>query len=172
MSGGSLPWYGGDEVSTAQAAAAAGPWIHRAAGMRMGARKSSALSSRAGSVEHARCLFQGGVGDDAAAAAAAAAAEVAAAAAETAPSGTPTASASSRLRLGEEECGDSTAVAHEYLRDFLGMTDEVWFGRMFRRFGAEVWLPQYGGLSSAASRYKAVDIPWRYWGNALIDRRE
>lgn len=121
---GLLPRYGGAEASIAPAAAgAAVPWTQRGAGIRMlGVRTCSSLraSSRTGSVEHTRC-FQGEGGDTAAAGGGAADAETTASGAN----GVSTAVASSRLLLGEEDFGDSTAAAHEYLRDFLGMTDEV-----------------------------------------------
>lgn len=156
MSGGPLSRFRGAEASTTPAAAAAPRTRRRAASMRVrNARTSSSLrvASRSGSVEHARCFHEGegsGGGDTAAAPPPSAGAET-----SSGVNGATTAvAAAPRLLLGEDY-GDSTAVAHEYLREFLGMTDEVciictwkhsffcWFEyssssiiRMFRRFWA------------------------------------
>ncbi|CAN0147642.1 unnamed protein product [Laminaria digitata] len=134
MSGGPLLCFRGAEASAvpAAAAAAAAPWTGRISGMRVrNARTSSSLgeASRSGSVEHAR-RFHGedgiGSGDTVAAAAADAETVPGANGATTAVAATASsASSSSRLLQGRDDCGDSTAAAHEYLRDFLGMTDEV-----------------------------------------------
>ena len=85
-----------------------------------GTCSSLRVASRTGSAEHARCGGEGGGGGDTTSAAAADA--------ETAPvaSGATTAAAASPRLLFGKDYGDATAVAHEYLREFLGMTDEVY----------------------------------------------